>query len=447
MRVLKALRTLFEQMFPELRIEIKRKRHRNSITNFDDPNLAANTSHQRCFGKEKFLVVGVPNSPSKKKNRSNRKQLPRVSFDSIHKESGTVVPDHSHHMKHHLQKPWERQQKNQQEIDILRSKQEELPHPLSREKYERRRSSATRRQSMFGAFLFDFVCRRQMEAAMQDKNNQNQRTHPNRRPHLASIASPLTSPGREYEYNDNDDNDDNQDNHNIDSIHYDSRKHAQSLPNSPDPPSSKSFRSRSDGLSTSWKPQQQQQQTRSKLSRSKSSGVLKKRRQSMITSSDMKTRQENNAMNSDSGPDLIQELRQQYDPTGEGQKNGRKDLYTDKALLQREALRFDENVIHELNRIWKLVDTDNNHEIDYTEFSLMHHKLFVLYHGHLDANEMPTEKEENKMLNDDWRKDVAPLHNFDFITNMKLDEVKFNNENVVNCVTILDCNYIVKMEM
>ena len=58
---------------------------------------------------------------------------------------------------------------------------------------------------MFGAFLFDFVCRRQMEAAMQNKNNQNQRTHPNRRPHLASIASPLTSPGREYEYNDNDD--------------------------------------------------------------------------------------------------------------------------------------------------------------------------------------------------------------------------------------------------
>ena len=81
--------------------------------------------------------------------------------------------------------------------------------------------------------------------------------------------------------------------------------------------------------------------------------------------------------------DLIAELKHTYDPTGKGASEGQSDLYSIKALLQRESLKFDKKVMHELKRIWNLVDVDKNRVIDYSEFAVMHHKLFVLYHSHL----------------------------------------------------------------
>ena len=52
----------------------------------------------------------------------------------------------------------------------------------------------------------------------------------------------------------------------------------------------------------------------------------------------------------------------------------------------------------------------------------MHHKLCVLYHGHLPIEERPSTKEEHKMKLEDWEKDVAPLRNFDFVSNKMLDK-------------------------
>ena len=91
---------------------------------------------------------------------------------------------------------------------------------------------------------------------------------------------------------------------------------------------------------------------------------------------------EMSSMKNSSKTDLISELKQTYDPTGKGARDGQSDLYSNRALLQRESLKFDKNVMHELQRIWNLVDADRNRVIDYAEFAVMHHKLFVLYHSH-----------------------------------------------------------------
>ena len=433
----------------ELRIEIKRRKRRDSLTAIENSTLAAATTPQRTFGKERFIVVGVPKSPTKnktKKKLSKSRGKILKNKQSIHKipVSKQQVLHEPQHMNHHVQKPWERYLPTSTTTTTT-SDYEEVPHPLSREKYQRRRSSATRRQSMFGAFLFDFVCQRQREADASAKNqhhHSNRRRSKNQRRHLASVTSPLSSPGREENLSESEET------ITIYSttkkIHYDARKHADSLPNSPE-----QLRTRSNGLSESWTSHDTNSSRRSAggtLYRSKStSSMLPKRRNSMFTSSEMKVSIDNSGRTNGGGGGLISELRQQYDPTGEGQKKGRKDLYTDKALLQREALRFDENVLHELNRIWRLVDVDNNHEIDFDEFSIMHHKLFILYHGHLDGQEIPTKEEENTMLQDDWQKDVAPLNNFDFKQNILLGEntsntIKFNKKGI----PIMTKNHFVK---
>ena len=75
----------------------------------------------------------------------------------------------------------------------------------------------------------------------------------------------------------------------------------------------------------------------------------------------------------------------------------------------------------------------------------MHHKLFVLYHGHLEENERPSIEEEKTMVHEDWEKDVAPMHNFNFKKNIVLDDdpndtLKLNNFGV----PIMTKNHFVK---
>ena len=80
-------------------------------------------------------------------------------------------------------------------------------------------------------------------------------------------------------------------------------------------------------------------------------------------------------------PTILEELRMRYDPTGKGRRT-KHALYNDQALLAREAIRFDREVRNELERIWKLVDVNGNGIIDFDEYKVMHHKLFVLHNAH-----------------------------------------------------------------
>jgi hypothetical protein len=348
MRILKGLRSLFEHLFPTLKIEIKRKEHnrKQSITLVDRPELNKQTTQQRSFGKENFIIVGVAkdeeanddNSPHSRKRNSNRL--------SIHGKKSDREPT-----------------KTLVRTDSMVTRQ--------------RRRSSSRRQSMFGAFLFDFVVRQQTESEQNKGQTQMMRRN---RPHLASvvdldteqIVSPGNSDGEEdvgkeelMVYNADIGVEDN---------HYDTRKSSPqnttaSAPNSPNlqlrtrrsrktltsagpsgPPAG-NLRSRnrnSDNL-THFKA----------MNRASSMKSLKKPRRSsmvMLSSSGLGgASSRNGSFGSKSNP-FIDELRQQFDPSGEGAKHNSKH-YTDKALLQREALRFDKDVLHELNRIWKLVDT------------------------------------------------------------------------------------------
>ena len=318
MLVLKCLRELFEKLFPNLRVEMKKlKKRKEKLPGKIDGDYGE-LYPQRTFGKENFIVASGP-------------------VNSLNSES----------------------------------------------KLDKRDARASRRQSMFGAFLFDFVLRKSnMDAAPTKQPTP-------KRPHLDSLTSiieetPTTSPET-------------------------------SPPISPKPKAEPN-------LSAKGKDEYLAESKMAVRARTSSDGHLTEveqkailapkikvnsrlsRRNSMISTKDIKK------LRSDPDMDLISELKQTYDPTGKGASEGQSNLYSDKALLQRESLKFDKQVLHELNRIWNLVDSDKNRVIDYAEFSVMHHKLFVLYHAHIPESERPTPEDEMSMLREDWAKDSAPLH-------------------------------------
>jgi hypothetical protein len=373
MRVLKGLRSLFEHIYPKLKIEIKRKkkkRRSDSIMLVDNKELFHKTTSQRTFGREKFIVVGIPHLDDDKSSKHN--------IDSNNKNHEIMLETMKNKNKFSVEfNSDKRNQEKGKDQKII------IKKTTSMAGRERRRSSS-RRQSMFGALLFDFVIRQQNEKETESQN---------RRPHLASLThleEPLRSPGRSSSNGLTPST--------SPSHHYDNRK-TQSVTSAPNSPNVRGSTGRA------------------LLSRSSSTSMLKPVRQRR-SSLQLLTR---SSSPSDSRNSFMDELRLQYDPTGEGQKNGSSDLYSDKALLQREALRFDKDVLYELNKIWKLVDADNNGAIDFNEFCVMHHKLFVLYHGHLNINDRPSTDEENIIRKEDWEKDVVPLRNYNFNTNTMLD--------------------------
>ena len=383
MRVLKCLRELFERLFPHRRVEIKRLKKKKNLTS---QHSERGSRCQRSFGEENFIVASVPTSLSSSHRSSN-------SFSQLNlavRGGGPVGGGRGG-----VELPGGRKLGGENQRNNSAQSGDD-----NGDTKRRGSGGASRRQSMFGAFLFDFVLRRSQNTIPRPKATIT------RRPHLSSLtaceiddvsvsSSPRTSgppSPTTTEQNDATLPTDDQLSESMPAWSSTIRPRATSTPEEASSSSTKSASSL--GLST-----EKQSSPLSPTSR------RLPRRNSMLNVHELST------LKNSSKVDLIAELKHTYDPTGKGASEGQSDLYSTKALLQRESLKFDKKVMHELKRIWNLVDVDKNRVIDYSEFAVMHHKLFVLYHSHLPENERPSQEEEMKMLREDWAKDSAPLAN------------------------------------
>jgi hypothetical protein len=72
--------------------------------------------------------------------------------------------------------------------------------------------------------------------------------------------------------------------------------------------------------------------------------------------------------------DLLQDLRAKFDPTGRGAQENPA-MYSDKALLRRESLKYDPRIIRTLSELWDMIDSNGNGRMDQTEYREFHGKL------------------------------------------------------------------------
>ena len=98
------------------------------------------------------------------------------------------------------------------------------------------------------------------------------------------------------------------------------------------------------------------------------------------------------------GPDLMEDLRQTYDPEGQGKRNQPK-LYSNVSLLKRESIKFSPQVLGILAELWDVIDSDESGEIDKIEYSQ--------FHGKLTLSLVPgaAREERSAMLESDWKSD------------------------------------------
>ena len=96
----------------------------------------------------------------------------------------------------------------------------------------------------------------------------------------------------------------------------------------------------------------------------------------------------------------MDEIRAYYLPDGMQESNEvmHRDMYTDKNLLLREAIKYDPQTLGVLAEIWAVVDTDGNGKVDHDEYVTMSKKLYQVFVG---ADNEAAEREAEK----DWSRD------------------------------------------
>lgn len=81
-------------------------------------------------------------------------------------------------------------------------------------------------------------------------------------------------------------------------------------------------------------------------------------------------------------------------------------LYTDKALLQREAIKFDPGVQSVLQELYALIDSDFSGTIEKFEYVMLNRKLYVALRAFWDPTLTDLDVEElEDMAEDDWDTD------------------------------------------
>jgi hypothetical protein len=106
--------------------------------------------------------------------------------------------------------------------------------------------------------------------------------------------------------------------------------------------------------------------------------------------------------------DALKELREQYVRSGEELENADSAaFYTDKALFQREAIKFDSSVISLISELWAVIDVDRSNSLDKQEYKVLMRKVSHILHSTI--NERRFEEHFEK----DWITDSKNFSSID----------------------------------
>jgi hypothetical protein len=106
--------------------------------------------------------------------------------------------------------------------------------------------------------------------------------------------------------------------------------------------------------------------------------------------------------------DALKELREQYVQSGEEVENADSAaFYTDKALFQREAIKFDTTVINLISELWAVIDVDRSNSLDKQEYKVLMRKVSHILHSTI--NERRFEEHFEK----DWITDSKNFSSID----------------------------------
>ena len=85
---------------------------------------------------------------------------------------------------------------------------------------------------------------------------------------------------------------------------------------------------------------------------------------------------------------------------------GSEEFYSDKALLLRESLKFDQDILHTLDQLWQAVDSDQNGRVTEDEYKVMMKKLYFVLtdQAHVPDDQKDHEAAQN-CADEDWQKD------------------------------------------
>jgi hypothetical protein len=94
----------------------------------------------------------------------------------------------------------------------------------------------------------------------------------------------------------------------------------------------------------------------------------------------------NNSSEGADRPDLMDQLRAYYDHQTEGQDTSNNAFYTNKAILERESLRYHPKILALLDELWLVTDSDGDGQVDRNEYVSMSMKLYRCFVGDGDRD-------------------------------------------------------------